>query len=257
MSGYSDSVFGYPDPVFRYSDPVVGYPDPVFEYPDPVFGYSEPAVGYLIGPAGNSFFATASGDRLNFGNVLDRVHRFLSTQVTVWPDSNAVLKSSAMLKSASWVRTIDKNLVLGANLSVETYTQEIAATREILDDYNRALATVDVLHLKLKAAERKLAHYSEKMLLGVAHTFGKESLEYATAGGTRKAIKLNEETTGSTTLPETLSTAAPAASTATDSPQSEYPETPGVQSCPPATVARTDSPPPAVADRPSVPSLAD
>jgi hypothetical protein len=84
------------------------------------------------------------------------------------------------------IQAIDPNLILGTNLSIETYTQEIKATYELLNAYNQTLSTIDALYSRLQAAERRLANHSEKMLLGVAHVFGKDSMEYLMAGGTPK-----------------------------------------------------------------------
>ena len=67
------------------------------------------------------------------------------------------------------------------------YTGKIESLRQSLEAYNTTLSTIDVLLTQITENERDLADYSEKILLGVAYKFGKNSHEYQMAGGTRKS----------------------------------------------------------------------
>jgi hypothetical protein len=85
------------------------------------------------------------------------------------------------------MQSIDANLTLSAGLSVQTYAKKINDLRLKISAYNTALSNVDELHTQITDADRDLADYSEKMLLGVAVKYGKNSYEYEKAGGVRKS----------------------------------------------------------------------
>lgn len=83
--------------------------------------------------------------------------------------------------------TIDADLDLGNNLTLTNYDQQIAQTQAALDAYNKALAAADAAANALQNAEEQLGDLSERMLVGVAAKYGKDSYEYEMAGGTRKS----------------------------------------------------------------------
>ena len=56
-----------------------------------------------------------------------------------------------------------------------------------MDSYNTLLSTVDEKLNKLKAQEKILDNWNERILVGVAAKFGKDSSEYEQAGGVRKS----------------------------------------------------------------------
>ena len=83
--------------------------------------------------------------------------------------------------------TIDINLDLGNNLTLPNYNTVIHQTEAALDAYNKALAAADAAANVLQKAEEDLNDLSERMLVGVAAKYGKDSYEYEMAGGTRKS----------------------------------------------------------------------
>jgi hypothetical protein len=87
----------------------------------------------------------------------------------------------------SGIQAIDKNLEIGSGYSAKKYACIIEELSSALSAYNTALSKVDALKANLNATEKELADYSERMLLGVAAKFGKNSQEYEMAGGTRKS----------------------------------------------------------------------
>ncbi|MBD2242085.1 hypothetical protein [Nostoc sp. FACHB-888] len=99
-------------------------------------------------------------------------------------DSRILSKAEMRLAS---IKSISSSLNVGDNLTVQDYTGKIASLRQSLEAYNTTLSTIDVLLTQITENERDLADYSEKILLGVAHKFGKNSHEYQMAGGTRKS----------------------------------------------------------------------
>ena len=99
-------------------------------------------------------------------------------------DSRILSKAEMRLAS---IKSISPSLEIGDNLTVKYYTSKIESLRQSLEAYNTTLSTIDVLLTQITENERDLADYSEKILLGVAHKFGKNSHEYQMAGGTRKS----------------------------------------------------------------------
>jgi hypothetical protein len=85
------------------------------------------------------------------------------------------------------ISAISPTLDLGNGLSTDSYTMLIAALRHKLAEYNTVLSVVDALRLEVSALEKALADLSEKMLVGVAHQYGKDSFEYVRAGGVKKS----------------------------------------------------------------------
>ena len=99
---------------------------------------------------------------------------------------NSRILSKAEIRLAS-VKSINPTLDVGDKLTVKDYTDKIESLRQSLEAYNTTLSTIDVLLTQITENERDLADYSEKILLGVAYKFGKNSYEYQMAGGTRKS----------------------------------------------------------------------
>ena len=85
------------------------------------------------------------------------------------------------------IQSIDEKVDLGSGLTAQNYVKTIDALRKKIDAYNKALSNVDALQNDVNEAERLLAEQSEKMLLGVAVKFGKNSSEYEMAGGVKKS----------------------------------------------------------------------
>jgi hypothetical protein len=94
--------------------------------------------------------------------------------------SNALIKAE---QRAAGMRSIDKNLDLGGDLNLKTYTQKIDYLRSQLDTYTTVLAQADDLTRKIKTLEADLNQTSEQMLLSIGGRYGKSSSEYGKAGG--------------------------------------------------------------------------
>ena len=85
------------------------------------------------------------------------------------------------------VKSIDPDFDLGNGLIAADYQQAITDVKDAMDSYNTLLSTVDEKLNKLKAQEKILDNWNERILVGVAAKFGKDSSEYEQAGGVRKS----------------------------------------------------------------------
>ncbi len=90
-------------------------------------------------------------------------------------------------KRLSGLKSINEQLDLGNNLTVEAYEAIITDATNKLDTYNQALSTLDSKQNEWKAAEKQLRDLNERMLIGVAAKYGKDSNEYEQAGGIKKS----------------------------------------------------------------------
>jgi hypothetical protein len=90
----------------------------------------------------------------------------------------------ATKRSAS-LASIDPALELGNGLSLASYQAALTDTRSKLASYNTILSAADEARLAFRAAERNLRDLNDRMLAGVASRFGRDSSQYAMAGGTR------------------------------------------------------------------------
>lgn len=88
---------------------------------------------------------------------------------------------------AAGLASIHPDLDLGNSLGLATYKAMITETRNKLEAYNNALSVADAANNALKQSERELAMTTERMLVGVAFKYGKDSSEYEMAGGIRKS----------------------------------------------------------------------
>jgi hypothetical protein len=98
--------------------------------------------------------------------------------------SRTLLKSEVRLAS---LKAISPELDLGANLTLADYSALINELRQTIGIYNTTLSTIENLQTRIKTLESTLGDLSEKMLVGVAHVYGKDSEEYEMAGGVRKS----------------------------------------------------------------------
>lgn len=99
-------------------------------------------------------------------------------------------RSSRALEKASvradGIQSVNPNLDAGGGFTAPGYQQLITQLRADISAYNSALSTIDALQNTIADNEKALAEYSEKMLIGVAFHYGKDSNEYEMAGGVRK-----------------------------------------------------------------------
>lgn len=87
----------------------------------------------------------------------------------------------------SSIRSINPKLTLDGGITAADYEKRIAELRNQLDAYNTTLSTVDDLYNKVKLTEKELSEYSERVLIGVAAKYGKNSSQYEMAGGVKKS----------------------------------------------------------------------
>ncbi|MBD2200245.1 MULTISPECIES: hypothetical protein [Calothrix] len=105
-------------------------------------------------------------------------------------------RSSRILKKAQlrvWgLQTIDANLDFGNSLSLENLRQQIDDLGNKLMTHNTNLARIHGMKMEIKTLEKSLSALCERMLLGVAVKYGKDSEEYAMAGGVRKRDRVRK-----------------------------------------------------------------
>jgi len=108
------------------------------------------------------------------------------------------------------LRSIDPELNLAEGVSIEAYSAEIKILEDRLDAYNQALSKVDEAMLLADNQELVVRDFSERMLAGIAATFGKESEEYVMAGGTKKRRGRRKNKDGAIPGPSNATPTAPA-----------------------------------------------
>ena len=98
--------------------------------------------------------------------------------------STTVEKAEQRLAS---LQSIDPNLDLGKGLTIPAFVEVIEAARRQVAAYNTTLSHLDAERTAMAEAEKAVRDFSEKMFLGVAFEYGKDSREYEMAGGVRKS----------------------------------------------------------------------
>lgn len=100
-------------------------------------------------------------------------------------------KTSKVIESArtrlAGLKSIDENLDLGNGITVKDYEKKITDTEKALGNYNTTLSLADEQGDTFETNEKDLKDYHERILLGVGSKFGKNSIEYEQAGGTKKS----------------------------------------------------------------------
>jgi hypothetical protein len=84
------------------------------------------------------------------------------------------------------LKSIDTNLDLGHGLTVAAYILKIEESRAKLEAHNILLSDLQESRSALTQLDRDLAELSERMLTGVSTKYGRNSIEYAKAGGTTR-----------------------------------------------------------------------
>ncbi len=100
--------------------------------------------------------------------------------------NRSVILDRAATRAAA-ISTIAPTLELGGELTLAAYQTAIANTRTRLADYNTVLTSSDTSRREFEQLERGLADLSDRMLAGVGSVYGKNSAEYAKAGGVPKS----------------------------------------------------------------------
>jgi hypothetical protein len=85
------------------------------------------------------------------------------------------------------MKSIKTDLDLGKGITAQAFADAIDLARERMAAYNITLAHLDADRTAMMEAEKAVAVMSEKVLIGVAFEYGKDSPEYAMAGGVRKS----------------------------------------------------------------------
>ncbi|MCC5619097.1 hypothetical protein LC605_29255 [Nostoc sp. CHAB 5836] len=88
------------------------------------------------------------------------------------------------------LKAIDPSMDFGDARNLQNLTQAIEQYRSKIDAYNTTLAVIDSYTNEMKELEKNLSDLTEKMLLGVAFKYGKDSHEYEMAGGVRKSTRV-------------------------------------------------------------------
>lgn len=85
------------------------------------------------------------------------------------------------------VKAIAADLDLGNGITALGYEQKITKADKSLEKYNTSLSIADEDKNTFETDEKDLKDYHERILLGIGSKFGKNSIEYEKAGGTRKS----------------------------------------------------------------------
>jgi hypothetical protein len=107
------------------------------------------------------------------------------------------------------LKAIDPNINFGEDRSLDYMTELSQKRRSRIEEYNTALTTIDTARTEMADLEKKLNDVAEKMLIGVAFTYGKDSAQYEMAGGVKKSDRIRRSTT---TRLKTIASKAPAKS---------------------------------------------
>lgn len=95
----------------------------------------------------------------------------------------------AELRTAG-LKAIDPSMDFGDARNLPNMTLLIEQLRTKVDAYNTALSVIDSSKTEIDQLEKNLGDLAEKMLIGVAFKYGKDSREYEMAGGVRKSERI-------------------------------------------------------------------
>ncbi|MEH1939655.1 MAG: hypothetical protein V7L01_05450 [Nostoc sp.] len=93
---------------------------------------------------------------------------------------------------AAGLKAIDPTMDFGDARNLQNMTQLIEQYRSKIDAYNTALATIDSSRSEMNELDKTLSDLTEKMLIGVAFKYGKDSREYEMAGAVRKSDRIRK-----------------------------------------------------------------
>lgn len=93
---------------------------------------------------------------------------------------------------AAGLKAIDPNMDFGDARNLQNMTQLIEQYRSKIDAYNTALAVIDSSRTEMNELDKTLNDITEKMLIGVAFKYGKDSREYEMAGAVRKSDRIRK-----------------------------------------------------------------
>jgi hypothetical protein len=100
--------------------------------------------------------------------------------------NRSIILDRAQTRAAA-INTITPAIELGGELTLAAYTASINEAQTKLNAYNTTLTDADTARRTFESTERNLADMSDRMLAGVGAIYGKNSVEYAQAGGVKKS----------------------------------------------------------------------
>ncbi|MDZ8224445.1 MULTISPECIES: hypothetical protein [unclassified Nostoc] len=92
------------------------------------------------------------------------------------------------------LKAIDPSIDFGDTRNLQNMTQLIEQYRNKIDAYNTALTVINSSRTEMDELEKTLSDLTERMLIGVAFKYGKDSREYEMAGGVRKSDRIRKST---------------------------------------------------------------
>jgi len=108
-------------------------------------------------------------------------------------------RTSRILEKAelriSGLKAVDPMMDFGDSRSLVQMSVQMGRLRDRIEDYNRALAEIDFSKKEIDELEKSLADLTDRMLIGVAFKYGKDSRQYEMAGGTRKSDRIRKSST--------------------------------------------------------------
>jgi hypothetical protein len=84
------------------------------------------------------------------------------------------------------IKSIHDNLDLGHGLTAEAYNQLIEMNRATLEAHNTLLSNLEESRKTVAQLDKALSEFSARMLSGVGSVYGRNSIEYAKAGGSSR-----------------------------------------------------------------------
>jgi hypothetical protein len=85
------------------------------------------------------------------------------------------------------IKSIDANLDLGNQITVQNYEIELNKLNAKIEQYNTTLSIIDDLYNECQAQKSIIKDWNERVLTGVATKYGKNSTQYEMAGGVKKS----------------------------------------------------------------------
>ena len=95
---------------------------------------------------------------------------------------------------AAGLKAIDPSMDFGDARNLQNMTQLIEQYRTKIDAYNTALTVINSSRTEMDELDKALSDLTEKMLIGVAFKYGKDSREYEMAGAVRKSDRIRKST---------------------------------------------------------------
>jgi hypothetical protein len=112
--------------------------------------------------------------------------------------NRSIILDRAQSRAAAII-TITPAVELGGELSLAAYQASIAEAQTKLNAYNTTLTDADTARRAFESTERNLADMSDRMLAGIGAIYGKNSVEYAQAGGVKKSERKRPSRTAAPT----------------------------------------------------------